>query len=56
MKHKIHTMREVMIPPFETTVVKGIVNLTTHSKCLSVVVEPAAGIQNTLLWPDCMGY
>ena len=31
-----------MIPPFESTVLKGIVNLTTHSKCLSVV-EPVAG-------------
>ena len=32
-----------MIPPFGTTVVKGIVYLTMHSKCLSVVVESVAG-------------
>ena len=31
-----------MILLFETTIVKGIVNLTTHSKCLSVVVKPVA--------------
>ena len=31
-----------MIPPFGTTVLKGIANLTTHSKCLSVVVKPVA--------------
>ena len=32
-----------MIPSFGTTVVKGIANLTTHPKCLNVVVEPVAG-------------
>ena len=37
VKGKIHAMREVKIPLFETTVV------VTHSKCLSVVVEPVAG-------------
>ena len=30
-----------MIPPFGTTVVKGFMNLSVHSK--SVVVEPVAG-------------
>ena len=29
-----------MIPPFRTMVVKGIANLTTHSKCLNVAVKP----------------
>ena len=38
-KGKICTIREVMIPPSGTTVAKGIVNLTTHSKCLNVIVE-----------------
>ena len=32
-----------MIPPLGTTVVKGMVNLTSHSKYLSVVVEPVTG-------------
>ena len=32
-----------MIPPFGTTIVNGIMNLTTHSKCLNVVVEPVTG-------------
>ena len=32
-----------MIPPFGTTVVKGIANMTTHSKCLNVTVEPVTG-------------
>ena len=32
-----------MIPPFGTTVVKGIANLTTHYKCLNVIVEPFTG-------------
>ena len=32
-----------MIPPLGTTVVKGMVDLTTHSKYLSVVVEPVTG-------------
>ena len=43
VRHKICTMREVIIPPCVTTVVKGITNLTTHSKCMSVVVEPVMG-------------
>ena len=43
LKGKVCSMSEVKILPFETTVVKGIVNLTTHSKCLSVVFEPVAG-------------
>ena len=36
-------MREDMIPPFGTTVVKDIANLTMHSKCLGVDIEPGAG-------------
>ena len=32
-----------MIPPFGTTVVKGIANLITYSKCLNVVVESVTG-------------
>ena len=32
-----------MFPRFGTTVVKGIANLKTHSKCLNVIVEPATG-------------
>ena len=32
-----------MIPPFGTTVVKSVANLTTHSKCLNVIVEPVTG-------------
>ena len=43
IKGKIHTIREVIIPPFGTTVVKGITNLATHSKCFNVVVEPVMG-------------
>ena len=40
---KIHTVGEVVIPPFVTTVVKGIANLMTHSKCMNVVVYPVTG-------------
>ena len=47
IKGKIHTMREVMIPPLMTTVVTGMPGLTKHSKSLSVVVEPFSVIQNT---------
>ena len=43
VKGKICTMREVVIPTFGTTIVKGTANFTTHSKCLNVVVEPVAG-------------
>ena len=32
-----------MIPSFGITIVKSLVNLTTHSKCLNVVVEPVTG-------------
>ena len=39
-----------MIPPFGTTVVKGIANLTTHSKYSSVVVEPVAGYSEDRLY------
>ena len=43
VKDKICKMRKVMIASFWTKVVNGIANLTTHSKCLIVVVEPVAG-------------
>ena len=43
VKGKICTIREVMIPPFGTTLVKGIANLITHLKCLNVIVEPVTG-------------
>ena len=34
------TIREVLILPFLTTVVKGIMNLMTHLQCMNVVVQP----------------
>ena len=40
VKGKICTIREVVILPFGTTVVKGIMNLTTYTECMNVVVEP----------------
>ena len=40
VKGKTHTIREVVIPSFVTTVVKGIANLMTHSKCMNAVAEP----------------
>ena len=43
VKGKIHTIREVIILPFTTIVVKGIVNVMTHSKCVTVVVQPVMG-------------
>ena len=43
VKDKICTVREVVIVPFMTTVVKGITNLRTHSKCVNVVVKPVLG-------------
>ena len=36
-------MREVVIPSLVTTVVTGMADLITHSKSLSVVVEPVIG-------------
>ena len=42
-KGKIYTIREVEIPPFMTTVVKGITNLITHSKCMNVLAKPVIG-------------
>ena len=43
VKGKIHTIREVIIPPFVTTVAKDIINLMTHSKCMNVVGKPVMG-------------
>ena len=40
---EICTIRQVIIPPNGITVVKGNMNLMTHSKCLNVVVEPVTG-------------
>ena len=40
---KICTIREVIILPFVTTVVKGMKNFMTHSKCVNVTVEPVIG-------------
>ena len=39
----MHIIREVIILPFWSTVVKGIMNLMIHSKCLNVVAEPVLG-------------
>ena len=36
-------MREVVILPLKTTVVKGMVNLKMHSKHMNVVIEPQVG-------------
>ena len=50
VKGKIHTMREVVIPPFGATIFKGIVNLTTHTKCWYVAAELVMGYsENTIL-------
>ena len=43
VKGKICTMKEVIILPFTATVVKGIANLMTYSKCMHVVIEPLMG-------------
>ena len=43
VKGKIYTIKEVVIPPFGTTAVKGFMNLMTHSKCVIVVVELVTG-------------
>ena len=43
VKGKICTIGEVIILAFGTTVVKGIMNLMTLSKCLNVVVEHVMG-------------
>ena len=37
---KICTVREVIILPFRTTMVKGTASLKSHSKCVNVVAEP----------------
>ena len=42
-KGKVYTMSKVMIPPLGTTVVKGMANLTTHSKYFSDLVDPVTG-------------
>ena len=36
----MHTIREIIILLFTTTVVKGMAHLITHSKCMNVVIEP----------------
>ena len=38
-KGKIHMIREVVISPLMTVVVKGVVKLITHSKCMNGIVE-----------------
>ena len=48
VKGKICMMREVVIPPFTTTVVKGIAKVMTHSECMNVVIEQIMAIQTTL--------
>ena len=40
VKGKIHMMREVVIPPFATIMVKGVAKLMTHSNHMNVVIEP----------------
>ena len=43
VKGRICMMRDVVIPPFVTVMVKGVAKLTTHSKYMNVVIEPIVG-------------
>ena len=43
VKGKIHMMREVIILPFVTTIVRSIYNLMMHSKHVNAVVKPVMG-------------
>ena len=54
-KGRICTMRKVMIPPLGTTGAKGMVNLTTHSIYLSVVVEPVMGYSEHIVMARSYG-
>ena len=40
---KICTIREVVLPPFMTVMVKGVAKLMAHSKCMNVVIKPIMG-------------
>ena len=55
LKGKIHIMRQVMIPPVVTTVVKGIVHFTTQSKCMNAVVEPVMGYSDHITMASSYG-
>ena len=36
-------MREFVIPPFVTNIVKGVAKFTTHSRHINAVIEPIVG-------------
>ena len=46
--------REVVIPPFMTIMMKGVVKLMAHSKCMNVFDKPIMGYWTTLPQPDLM--
>ena len=52
---KIYAIWRVVIPPFGTTVAKGIINLMTHSNCLNVFVEPVLGYSEHITMTRCYG-
>ena len=55
VKGKICTMREVVIPPFVTIMVKGIANFTMHSKHVNVVVESFMGYSDHITTAQSYG-
>ena len=48
-------MREVITLPFVTIIVKGIVNLMTHLKCMNVVVKPVMGYSGPVAGANSYG-
>ena len=54
IKGKICTVREVIILPFVTAIVKDIANLM-HSKCINEVVEPVMGYSDHIATPRYYG-
>ena len=56
IKGKVCTMTKGLIPTFGTTVVKDIMDIMTHAKCLNGVVEPVTGYSDHIVMARFYGY
>ena len=44
VKDKVVTPRYVIVPAFQTVVVKGLTKVTGHQKCVHVLMEPSPSV------------
>ena len=49
IKGKVVVMKKVVVPAFQTLIVKGLLKVTRHQKCVHVLVEPSPKCKNIFI-------